>query len=141
MISVDYSFILQIVNFLFLIWILNMVLYKPIRNIIGKRKEKVDGLEQSIETFAKGAKEKDEAFLSGVKEARLKGMNEKDLLLAAGADEEKRIIQKINQKARDEIGALRDKIAKDAENIRQSLENEVDSFADTIARKILGRTV
>jgi F-type H+-transporting ATPase subunit b len=141
MISVDYSFILQIVNFLFLIWILNMVLYKPIRNIIGKRKEKVDGLEQSIETFAKGAKEKDEAFLSGVKEARLKGMHEKDLLLAAGADEEKRIIQKINQKARDEIGALRDKIAKDAENIRQSLENEVDSFADIIARKILGRAV
>ncbi len=68
-------------------------------------------------------------------------MHERDLLLDAGADEEKRIIQKINQKARDEIGALRDKIAKDAENIRQSLENEVDSFADTIARKILGRTV
>ncbi len=68
-------------------------------------------------------------------------MQEKDLLLAAGADEEKRIILKINQNARDEMGALRDKIAKDAESVRQALENEVDGFADTIARKILGRTV
>lgn len=141
MISVDSSFILQIVNFLFLVWVLNMVLYKPIRNIVLKRKEKVDGLEQSIETFGRGSKKKDAAFLSGVKAARIKGMQEKDLLLAAGEDEEKRIILKINQNARDEMGALRDKIAKDAEGVRQALENEVDGFADTIARKILGRTV
>jgi len=141
MISVDSSFILQIVNFLFLVWVLYMVLYKPIRNIVLKRKEKVDGLEQSREKLGRGSKKKGAAFLSGVKAARLKGMQEKDLLLAAGEEEEKRSILKINQNARDEMGALRDKIAKDAKSVRQALENEVDGFADTIARKILGRTV
>lgn len=140
MISVDGSFILQIVNFLFLIWVLNLVLYKPIRKMILKRKEKLDGLTQNIEALESGAKEKDEAFLSGVKEARIKGMQEKEMLLSTAADEEKRIIQKINQKARDELNSLRDKVGKDTASIRQSLEKEVDSFADSIVRKILGRT-
>lgn len=141
MISVDGSFILQIVNFLFLIWVLNRVLYKPIRGMILKRQEKVDGLTQGIETLSSNAKEKDAAFMSGVKAARMKGVQEKELLLTAAAEEEKRIIQKINQKARDELAALRDKIGTDADRIRQSLEAEVDSFADSIVRKILGRAV
>jgi F-type H+-transporting ATPase subunit b len=45
MVSVDGSIVVQIVNFLVLIWILNMVLYKPIRKILLDRKEKMTGLQ------------------------------------------------------------------------------------------------
>ena len=45
MISVDVSLFIQIANFLFLIWVLNIILYRPIRGIIRQRKEKFDKLE------------------------------------------------------------------------------------------------
>jgi len=141
MIQIDGSVAIQIINFLFLIWALNTVLYKPIRNIIRKRKEKIDGLAHSIETFEKEAVEKDAAFSSGIKEARNKGMKEKDAMLAEAAAKEKEIIERINQRAREELAALRGKIEKDAQAVRASLEKEVDAYAAAIAQKILGRSV
>ena len=137
----DGSVLIQIANFIFTIWVLNLLLYKPIRKILSQRKEKVDGLELSIETSNKDAREKDEAFISGVKEARLRGVEKKSTLVQEAADEEKSIIADLNQKAQAELKEVRGKIKKEAETARDSLQKEVDSFADQISEKILGRAV
>jgi F-type H+-transporting ATPase subunit b len=137
----DESVFIQIVNFLLIIWILNLVLYKPIRNILIQRKEKIAGLDQNIETINRDAKEKDDAFASGIKEARSKGLKEKEALLQEGTGEEREIIEKINQKAQADLAEMREKIAKDAEDVRTSLQKEIDAFANAIGEKILGRAV
>jgi len=49
----DASVFIQIINFLFLIWVLNLIIYKPIRNILIQRKEKFSGLEADIERSMK----------------------------------------------------------------------------------------
>jgi len=141
MISIDGSIIIQIVNFIFLIWVLNIILYKPIRNILLQRKERVADLEQSIEASRRDVEEKDEAFSLGIKEAKAKGLKGKEGLLQIASEEERKIIEKINEKAQADITNVRVKIAEDAESARKSLQQEVDTFADAIAQKILGRTV
>ena len=141
MVNIDASVIIQIVNFIFLIWALNFILYKPIRDVLLQRKEKVVGLEQGIEIFNKDAKEKDNSYALGIKEARAKGLKEKGSLLAAAADEEREIINIINKKAQANLAEVREKIAKDAESVRASLQQEVDKFADAIGQKILGRPI
>jgi len=45
----DWSTLIQIANFIFLIFILNIILYKPIRSVLIQRKEKITGLEEGIE--------------------------------------------------------------------------------------------
>jgi len=137
----DGSLLIQIVNFLFTIWVLNILLYKPIRKILTRRKEKIDGFELSIQTFSKDAQEKDEAFAAGIKEARARGFKEKEILLQQAADEEKTIIADINRKAQVEFAQIREKIVKEAEVVRESLQKEIDDFADQICLKILGRAV
>lgn len=137
----DGSLIIQIANFLLIIWILNLILYRPIRNILRQRKERIEGLELSIETYNENAQEKDDAFASGIKEARAKGLKEKETLLQAAAEEEKQIIENVNTKAQAELAEIRNKIAKDADDARSSLQERVDEFADEICQKILGRKV
>lgn len=139
MVSLDGSLFIQIANFIFLIWILNVVLYKPIRKVLIKRKEKIAGFEQRIDTIGKDVKEKDDAFSLGVKEARAKGLNEKGVLLQEAADEEREVIEKINKKAQADLTEIRAKIAKDVESVSESLRQELDSFANAIGQKILGR--
>ncbi len=141
MISVDGSLFIQIVNFIVLIFVLNKILYGPIRNILRERGEKVSDLENSIDASEKGAKEKDEEYVSGIKTARAEGMKIKDELIAAAEQEEKKIIQGINEKAQAELTKIKDKIAKDAEEVRKTLLQEVDRFAIEIGEKILGRAV
>jgi F-type H+-transporting ATPase subunit b len=141
MVSVDGSLFIQIVNFLVLIGILNVILYKPIRNVLLQRKEKISGLEGDIDQFQKEAQEKADAFSSGIKDARVKGLKEKDALIQTAADEEKKIIAKINEKAAAELSSVREKITNDAENARKTLLKDVDVFAGEITQKILGRAV
>jgi len=109
--------------------------------ILIQRKEKITTLEQNIETSDKEANEKNEAFDSGIKDARAKGLNEKNVLLKEATDEEREIIDKINQKAQADLSEVREKIAKDVEAVRASLQKEIDSFASAIGEKILGRAV
>jgi len=137
----DSSLIIQIANFLLIIWILNLILYRPIRDILRQRKEKIEGLELRIETYNEDAQKKDEAFASGIQEARAKGLKEKETLLQAAAEEEKQIIADVNAKAQAELAEIRKKIVKDAEAARASLQEKVDEFANDICQKILGRKV
>jgi F-type H+-transporting ATPase subunit b len=139
MVSVDGSLVLQIVNFLLLIWIMNMVLYKPIRKILLERKAKVAGLESDIDGSAQAVKSKEDAYAAGVREARAAGQKEKEALLEAAAQEEKAIIGKINESAQAELKEVKEKIAQEVGGVKAALEEEVDAFADAIGKKILGR--
>ena len=141
MVNIDFSVVFQIVNFLILIWVLNIVLYKPIRGILAQRKEKISGLEKGIETLKSDALEKDDAFSDGIKKARVNGLKEKEVLLQAAADEEKEIVGQITEKAQADLAEVRAKIAEDAEKVKAALLEQVDDYAKFIGEKILGRAI
>lgn len=139
MVSVDGSIVLQIVNFLLLIWILNIVLYKPIRKILLERKAKMDGLETVIDGAAQQVEAKEKAYAEGVRQARAAGQKEKEVLMQAAAEEEKAIIGKINADAQADLKAVKAKIADEMDGVKKALEKEIDAFANAIEQKILGR--
>jgi F-type H+-transporting ATPase subunit b len=137
----DASVLIQIVNFVFLIWALNMVVYKPIRNILVQRKKKSDDLQKRIDACHDGSKDKENAWAAGIREARSKGVGLKDALIQTASDEEKAIISRINEKAAQDLDDIRNKIAKNVDDVRTSLEKEINVFVEAIGRKILGRVV
>jgi len=137
----NWTTILQAANFIILVFILNIVLYRPIRKVLIQRKEKIEGLEQNIENASGDLTEKEATYASGIREARKKGLQEKDALINAATEEEKAIIDKINAEALAELNAVKDKVAKEVDVARDALLKEVDSFANEIGAKILGRAV
>ena len=141
MIDVSGFLFVQMANFILLILILNAILYKPIRNILIERKKKIQGAEQAIEALQGGAAESEQTFQAKVGEAKTKGFQEKEVLKQAGQEEEKRLLDEINQKAQADLEAVRAQIAKDAEDARRSLKAETESFSAAIAEKIQGRAV
>lgn len=137
----NWTTIIQAANFIILIFILNIVLYRPIRNILIQRKAKIEGLEQNVENASSDLAEKEATYAAGIREARKKGLKEKDALVNAATDEEKAIIDKINAEALAELHAVKEKVAKEVDVARDALLKEVDSFANEIGAKILGRAV
>lgn len=137
----DGSVIIQIVNFIVLIWLLNLLLYKPIRNILIKRKDKITGLEQRIEKLNIDSDNCRNSLADGIKSARGEGLKKKEILLAEGSREEKEIIAKINEKVQAEIEGIRQKLIAEAKDVKASLQKEVDDYASAIGKKILGREI
>jgi F-type H+-transporting ATPase subunit b len=139
MIDINWTVIVQIINFLILIFVLNIVVYKPIRKILIQRKTKMEGLSNGIGAAKKQAEERAQAFNVGLHEARVKGQKEKEALMQTAAEEEKAIIGKIMDKARDELAVVKAQVAKEVDDVKAALEKDVDTFADAITQKILGR--
>ena len=139
MVDINWTVIPQIINFLILVFALNVVCYKPIRKILLDRKARMDGLADNIASATGESEEKDKAFSQGVREARTKGQKEKEVLLNQAGEEEKVIVGKIMEKAREDMASVKEQITKETEEVKAALEKEVDAFADAITQKILGR--
>ncbi|MCF8024304.1 MAG: ATPase [Desulfobacteraceae bacterium] len=141
MISINGSLFIQMVNFIVLIWALNLVLYRPIRNIVARRREKMDGLEEGISKYEQDAVEKEREIQSGIKKAREKGQKEKEAIEEEAREQERRKVEQIHEKAKADLDEMRKKVVSETESVRKSLEPQIDQFADQISEKMLGRAV
>ena len=135
----DGSTFIQLINFLVLLWILNLVFFKPIRKVLIQRKEKIEGLEEGVEKLAKEVVEKDNAFENGLKEARAKELKEKETFIEEASGEEKEIIEEINKKAQAKLAEIKKQVAEETEKARVELEKDIENYARGIGEKILGR--
>ena len=131
----------QVVNFVLLVILLNIVLYKPIRKILAERKDKIEGLEEVIKSSEAGVKDKEDEFNAGIREARSKGVAVKDALVEEASQEEKKILGELMEKAQADLAEVREKISKDVEAVRKTLQKDIDAFANDIGEKILGRAL
>lgn len=141
MIKLDESIIFQMINFIILIWALNYVAYRPIRAILAKRKEKVDGLSSGINRSENDAREKSMALDAGIKEAKEKGRKMKEAMEDNARQEEQQMLERINEKARRDLEEIRAKVSRETEEVRTSLQSQIEFFANEISKKMLGRTV
>lgn len=137
----DMSTLIQVGNFLLLVLLLNIFLYKPVRKILAERKARVEGLEEVIRSSEEGVKTKEDEFNSGIRAARTQGVAVKDALVEEASQEEKRILAELNEKAQADLAQVREKVAKEVGSVREKLSKEVDSFAAAICEKILGRAL
>jgi len=141
MVSVDGSVFIQIINFLVLIWLLNMILYKPIRKILAERKERIQNLEASVQKCNADAESSEKAYRKALDDARQKGMDQKNVLVQEAVDQERNLISELNQKAMKEMEQIKQRIQTDVSKAKEKLAGEVDSFAQAIGQKILGRAL
>jgi F-type H+-transporting ATPase subunit b len=141
MINIDQSLIYQIINFLLLMLILNAILYKPIRNILKQRAERMAGLNSEAQKAHSDMKLKEQDYQDRLRQARKEGFEQKNLFKLEGLEEEKRLLHQANQKIEAELTQNRQKIAQEVEAARKKLSGELASFSQEIAQKILGRTI
>ena len=141
MITTDITLVLQIVNMFVLMFILNRVLYTPVRNILRKRSEKLRGMQDEISTFEKNAKLRQEEVDAKMAQASGKAKAALDLARAeaqAAGDGKLAAIKAEAQAAKKEkLAALK----ADIEKARTSLQEGLDGFANEMASKILGRSL
>jgi F-type H+-transporting ATPase subunit b len=135
----DISAVYQMVNFLVLLFLLNLVLYKPIRNVILERKAKLGTLSSGVEKASADLEKQKDDYKKGLKQARGEGLKKKEVFIEEASAQEKEIITRINQKAQANFAQIKAQVAEETEQARKSLEAEVGVYAKAIGEKILGR--
>jgi F-type H+-transporting ATPase subunit b len=141
MIMPDYTLFLQLANFLFLLFILNIILFRPIRQILGKRKAEVDGLQHSVGELEGKANRFAGELEEGMASARKSGYQEKEGLKHQGQEEEKALLKEAAAASGERMGQARAAMEKKLAEARGALETELSLFSKELAEKILGRSV
>lgn len=137
----DISLVYQMINFLILLFVLNVLLYKPIRKMLLERKAKIQGLDAGVKKATADLVSQEESYKNGLRQARSEGLKEKEAFVEEASKQEREIIDQINQKAQANLARIKKQVADETEQARKALKGEVEAFAKAIGEKILGRAV
>jgi len=140
-ISVDWTMLVQFVNFLVLMLVLNILLYRPLRKAMSDRQEAIDGGHQKARDLDAAINEKMERYESQLQQAKLEGSTQAAELRTEATKEESVILGEARSAADQSVADLKASVAVEAEQARKTLTSETKSIASAIASKVLGRNV
>jgi F-type H+-transporting ATPase subunit b len=141
MITIDITVVIQIINILILIVVMNAVLYKPVRTVLAKRKEKLGELANSIETFKKNAELRKAEISRKLNDARSKAKEEIEKARSAAQAETAESLSQVRHETTAHKTTQLADIKKQFTDAQQQLSGQIDTFASDMAAKILGRSI
>ena len=139
MIALDWTLFVQIINFLVLVYLLNMVLFKPIRRVLLERQARLTAYEDEIA----GLGDNQQGILGEVDQqlaaARREGLGLREKLRQEGSQEESSLLEQVKKEVDAEWTKVEAKIKKDMAKARKTLQDQAQDFATALSAKILGR--
>lgn len=139
MIDLDWTFFAQLVNFLIILTVLNLILFRPIRGIIKKRAEVMSEKLGSIEAFAAQAESKLENYKASLTGARVEAQQMRVSLKAEGSEVESAVLAKAGAEAAEKVAAARKEIEGQKQAALKALRGEVAGYAKNVAEKVLSK--
>ena len=139
MINLDVTFFWQLLNFIVVLFLLNAILFKPIRGMLKKRTDLMVEQLNDIERFAQNADAKLEQYETSLNETRKQGQQIRLAASTEGQAEEKALIEAASAEAAKSLEAARAKAAAEEADAQKALQADVPGFAEQVAEKILGR--
>lgn len=141
MIEINWTIGLQFLNFIILMLLLNVLLYRPLRGVLEKRKATVDGGHARARDLKDQIDEKMARYQEQLQQAKIKGNEEKSALRAAAVKEEAEILGSARQVASGRLQAIREQVQSEAAQAGKELRTQTSVLATQVASKVLGRGV
>jgi F-type H+-transporting ATPase subunit b len=129
----------QLINFLLLVFLLNVVLFRPIRTIIRDRQAKLLAQEAEINLLADQGRSLEDEIKEKLAEARRAGAGARENLKQEGTQAEATLLEEVKRQVEAEWATVEKKIKADMAKARETLKTQAQSFAQLLATKILGR--
>lgn len=141
LISINETMILQVVSFLIFLFIINRIMFRPMRNVMNERKAYIDRIQQDVVK----ARDQFEALTNQVqvreKGVRNEAFEQKKQLEDSGSRQAADILAS----TREEIDALKADAQKEIDQqiteARKHVQDEAEGLAQKIMAKILYRSL
>jgi F-type H+-transporting ATPase subunit b len=122
-------------------FLLNIVLYKPILRILSEREKKINDAQQKTQEFSEETQKLISSYNEKIQVAKIEAMTEKNNAKKDAVEKANIIIEESRKNAEHNLIKVKEQISKEIEDARKELEPELDKMALTIAEQVLGRKV
>ncbi len=141
MISLNATLIIQIINFIFLMWFLNKFLFKPVLKILDERKNRIENDFRKAKELEEKIKEGFEKYNMELENAKSEGAN----LKLKARDEATKVlnekIEKAKMEANNYLNQFKQEMEKNKKDLKVQLEKDIENLAKTLCSTLLGREI
>lgn len=141
MLEINSTLLIQIANFLLLIFLLNLFLYKPIRDILARRNNEMNAMDKMIKDYGERALQHEKGIEEGAVLARKEGFLEKERFKNLGLEQEADLLKEAGSTSEEKIGKAKRELEEKLAAMRKSLDDQVSLFSRELAEKVLGRSL
>jgi F-type H+-transporting ATPase subunit b len=141
MIELNWTILIQMVNFLILIFVLNKVLYKPVLKVLEERDEKIYGGQQKIKDLEEETRQMLKHYTEKIYKGRIDALEAKNVAKKEAVSKTNDIINEARAKAEEITQQVRSEIVQEVGKAKKEIESDLASIAASIAQRVLGREV
>jgi len=141
MVDINYTLLVQLANFLFLMVVLNVLLLKPVMKHMAERDNKISSSHDEAKANAQRAEDLLAQFDAELATARIKASQVYGTLQQEGASVQRAKLAEAKAKAQEMVEKAKSEIEKDAAGAREILKSEMEKLPRDIAAKLLGRSI
>lgn len=141
MIDFNYTILIQFANFLILLILLNVLLFKPVLKAISKRDITISSLFGKSKDIREDLGNLERSYDEKIKERKRPILESKDAMLSEAHTNSMHIIEKTRAELSDELTRSKTEIEQESKKIYDSLKMEVERLSAEVAQKILKRSL
>ena len=137
MIDLNATFFVQLVNFVLILILLNVILIGPIRRVLKKRAEFMASQMEGIESFTTSADTKLKDYESALDAARVAATAGRMAMKAEGQAKEKELLDAAGADAVAKLQVAKAEIASQSAAAKKALEGKVSGLASKAVARVL----
>ncbi len=141
MVDINYTILVQLANFLVLLFILNFLLFRPVLKHLADRDGKISSSHEEARASAEKAENMVAEFERELATSRVKASQVYQALQQEGVSEQRARLAAAKAKAQEMVDKAKSEIESEAGKARQTLKSEMEKLPKDIAAKLLGRAV
>ena len=141
MINIDIVLLFQAVNFLLLLFLLNMLLYRPIRKAMADRAAELEAARGKTVSVDSDVRDRMAEYELKLREAKTGANEERAQMIGAARSEEAAILEDARRDAASSLAEIRAAIQKEAAKEEGRLRARAEELSQVISEKVLGRSL
>jgi F-type H+-transporting ATPase subunit b len=138
MLEINKWFFVLLANFLVLLYVLNVILFKPLLKVFKERDDATSGSIQAARIMEQERERALDELKAGLQEASRKARGAFESMRAEGLDGQKALLSKASEEALKIADKARADLRAEAEKARGALRADVERLSDEIVKKLVG---
>jgi F-type H+-transporting ATPase subunit b len=139
MIDINLTIVIQVVQFLLLLFILNRFLFRPTINLIEEREQKITTWKEETKNFNESMQERLQSYENQILEAKAQAQEQQELVTVELQKEEDKKLEAVSEEAVRIVVSTREKLQEETELLRGQLREQAEEMSQLVAEKVLGR--
>ena len=139
MIQINITALFQLASFLFLMFVLKMILFRPLLNVLDERKRTLETQAEKMLEFRSETRDKLQEYRGEIAAARRKALQIQEQTEIEALELRAKTLSEKRAEAETELAYVREQLNREIKEESAALRGQVESLRDFAVQKVIGR--